>query len=31
MAWGYVDGATAHDVDTALDRVAAMTFGLLRS
>jgi four helix bundle protein len=31
MAWGYVDGATARDVDAALDRVAAMTFGLLRS
>jgi four helix bundle protein len=30
VAWGYVGGEQAVAVDAALDRVAAMTFGLLR-
>jgi four helix bundle protein len=30
MRWGYHEGLEAEQVDAALDRVAAMTFGLLR-
>jgi hypothetical protein len=29
--WGFVEGVDAERVDAALDRVASMTFGLLRS
>jgi four helix bundle protein len=31
VAWGYVGGEAASQVDAALDRVAAMTWGLLRA